>query len=97
MKIKGESMNWNSRVFNLFLKTDKSMINEVVELLFSQIHANRDRKGLIDQWQIYFATPGNFSSCPTSRMAVATNSETTNPLASVLVLEILCCHWMSGF
>jgi hypothetical protein len=63
MKIKGESMDWNSRVFSLLLKTDKSMINAAVELSFSQIHAKRDRKGYIDQRQIYFATPGNFSGC----------------------------------
>lgn len=63
MKIKGESMDWNSRVFNLLLKTDKSTINEAVELSFSQIHANCDRKWYIDQQYIYFATPGNFSGC----------------------------------
>jgi len=28
MKIKGESIDWNSIVFSLLLKTDKSMINE---------------------------------------------------------------------
>ena len=50
-------------VFSLLLKTDKSVINEAVELSFSQIHANRDRKGYIDQRQRYFATPGNFSGC----------------------------------
>lgn len=49
MKIKGESLDWYSRVFNLLLKTDKSMINVAVELSFSQIHANRDRKRYIDQ------------------------------------------------
>jgi hypothetical protein len=53
MKIKGESMDWNSRVFNLLLK---SMINEAVELSFSQIHANRDRKGYTDQLQIYWVS-----------------------------------------
>lgn len=63
MKIKGESMHWNSRVFSLLLKTDKSMISEAVELSFSQIHSDRDRKGYIDQLQIYFTTPGNFSGC----------------------------------
>jgi len=63
MMMKGESMDWNSRVFSLLLKTDKSMINAAVELSFSQILAKRDRKGYIDQWQIYFATPGNFSGC----------------------------------
>jgi len=88
MKIKGESMDWNSRVFTLLLKTDKSMINEAVELSFSQIHANRDRKRYIEQQQVHFTTPGSFLVAPTSRMAVATNSETTNPLASVLVLKI---------
>jgi hypothetical protein len=63
MNKKGESMDWNSRVFSLLLKTDKSVINAAVELSFNQIHANRDRKGYIDQRQLYFATPGNFSGC----------------------------------
>ena len=63
MKIKGESLDWYSRVFNLLLKTDKSMINEADELSFSQIHANRDRKRYIDQQQVHFTTPGSFSSC----------------------------------
>jgi hypothetical protein len=39
---------------------------------------------------------GIFFFSSTSRMAVATNSETTNPLASILVLEIWC-HWVNGF
>jgi len=100
MKIKGESMHWNSRVFSLLLKTDKSMINETVELSFSQIHSDRDSKGYVDQRQIYFRTPGNFSGCSHIQNVCGhqlRNSETTHPLASVLVLEIWLCHWVNGF
>jgi hypothetical protein len=88
LKIKGESMDWNSRVFSLLLKTDKSMINAAVELSFRQIHAKHDRKGTLTSCRYISQLQGIFLVAPTSRMAVATNSETTNPLASILVLEI---------
>jgi hypothetical protein len=50
-------------VFSLLLKTDTSMINEAVELSFSQIRANHDKKRYVDQRQVYFTTPGTFSGC----------------------------------
>ena len=88
MKIKGESMHWNSRVFSLLLKTDKSMINEAVELSFSQIIVIVIGRGTLTSCRYISQLQGIFLVAPTSRMAVATISETTHPLASVLVLEI---------
>jgi len=88
MKIKGESMDWNSRMFSSLLKTDKSMINEAVDCHSVRFMLIVIGRGTLTSGRYISQLQGIFLVSPTSIMAVATNSETTNPLASVLVLEI---------
>lgn len=74
-------------VFSLLLKTDKSMINEAVELSF-RFMLIMIGWGTLTSGRYISQLHGIFLVAPMFRMAVATNSETTNPLASILVLEM---------